>query len=169
MVALLRPKIRTQIEQAVKQGIPVMAAGAMFGFSPKSVNNWLQLGSSLDKPPAPPKDKELAIELSDGDFVPGGQWHAHQLECMKLAASVAQHEGVLIGKLTTAMWKRAIGRQKIKDPDMMKFLFKHYGHVHGLVERKGTDKQAEAKDPTEHEADIVQFYIPDNGRGPSDN
>lgn len=166
MAVLLKQKVRKQIEKAVSQGVPVMAAAAAFGVRPAWVATWLALGNSFEKAPAPPTDTERDIEMADGSFIPPAEWHLHVKECLALANAVGQYEGVMLTKLTTKMWKRALHPKKA-DPDMMKFLFKHYGHVHRLTD-KAADMQSKSDNllGDEDEKNNVVFLLPDNGRGP---
>lgn len=165
------------------RGASARAAAATVGVTPRTLNNWLALGSSLEQPRPVPTNRDNAIEMPGGGSVTEMDWWAHEYACWTLARLAITSEGQRVAELMGSMWEQAsahtvldIKGKKVVvpgDSGMQMFLFKHYKHVHGLNEKSeeppATRKQGQdagsVMDMGEN-AEKVVFIIPDNGRGP---
>lgn len=166
---MLSPKVRALLERMVSAGVPPMVAGSTYGILPKTISSWLREGmryldEGLKTPAQLAKTDDMYhpdqdLDLGAGIHTTRGGYYKHQKECLALARTVVKCEGALVKGLVGRMWQASVG-----NTDMMKFLFKHYSHVHGLVEPKqGVEVKA-----TDEKGSLtsggLMLYLPHNGR-----
>ncbi len=162
---LLRTKVRHLLEKGVKEGIPPAAAGACMGIAPRHIQLYMACGMRcMDERPVKPEKPEEMTEFPGKRFIKNSDWYAHELECLAFARMVMSCEGMMVGKLVKRMWKNSA-----KNPEMMKFLFKHYSHVHALAESKsGASIEIKSGDGDDLGSNApsggLLLYLPHNGR-----
>lgn len=160
---LLNDTARSSLEKYVSKGVPVCAAGGILGYVPKTIQAWMHLGISLmHNPPSKPGSKDTPnVMYFDGADMPYKLWYNHATNCIALAAHTMGLEGKLVGGLVRRLWKAAKA-----DTDVMKFLFKQYGHVHTLGEEN--KQTVTVQGPNDEDGvptkPTLVLYLPHNGR-----
>lgn len=184
MAIFLNSALLVRIGTAIKRGVPARVAAGAHGVPPRTLQKWLALGAAMEKPKPPPAPDAGAklLEVEGSGPITEAEWWAHEFACWSLAGIVLKWECNRVGTMMASMWDAAAPR-KVRgldggmvevpaDAEMQRFLFKHYGHVHGLIEKPGaaraSDKGANPSDPTAEDAEAaaVVICVPDNGRGP---
>ncbi len=161
MDGLLRKNVRLQIEALVRQGVPPVTAGGIFGYRPATVAEWMRTGMSVAPLVKPDKPKEM-IEMCKGWEVTLQAWHEHKIECRKLADVVCKSEGALVAKLARTLWKASTG--KLADLATSRFMFTKYVHAHGVAEPAKRAKDDDSEGDDKDGDDVVTITLPDNGR-----
>jgi len=161
MDGLLRKNVRLRIESLVKQGVPPVAAGGIFGYRPATMSEWMRTGMYPMPPVKPDKPKDM-IEIAKGWEVTLQAWYEHKIECRLLADCVCKSEGAFVAKLARTLWKASTGH--MADLATSRFMFNKFVHAHGVAEpaarAKGEDSDGDDKDGSE----TVTITLPDNGR-----
>lgn len=161
-----------RIADAVRRGVPARVAASALGINGKTFQKWTETGSKFLIPPPPPANKEKFIEVGPGEHITEGDLWAHEFACYTLVNEVLVAEATKVSDLIETMWAGALGvrnkaGKRVKfNPDMQKFLFKAYGHVHGLSDKAPALPGSGDAAPDADTAEKVQIYVPDNGRGP---
>lgn len=181
MLVLMKYELLKGLGGLMERGVSIRAAACASGVAPRTLNVWLALGNSLEQPRPPPVEQSKLIEVPGGGSVTEGQWWQHEFLCFTLARMVTRLEGARVAKLMEHMWDEASPkRTKMPDgtvvsnpgnPGMQMFLFKHYRHVHGMLEKEEAPARARTvggsvEDTLPDTSEKVVFVIPDNGRGP---
>ncbi len=158
---LLARKTRAAIEALVKQGVPPVTAGMIYGIPKDKMLGFIRNGMSEAPNTAPPDPKKMI--LTDNKWVKytAGELHQHDLECRALARCICKSEGTLVSKLARKLWGLSTG--KFCDAATARFMFKQYTHAHGIS--APSDKAASGEeDPDKDPEENVQIILPDNGR-----
>jgi hypothetical protein len=156
---LLTANTRALLEKGIRLGLPPLAIAHQYGIAHRVMSGWLETGMRyLSKKPVRPSEASKQQECSGGVYYTLGELYKHDLECMALARLVCAVEGTMVSNLVKRMWACSRG-----NTDMMKFLFKQYGHVHGLKELPASVKVAEPGDEEPTSGGLV-LYLPHNDR-----
>ncbi len=159
-IPLLTEPVLLSMEKAVKSGVPVVAAGGMLGFTPKTVQAWMALGMQYTEKDPKKYGSNVTCGFA-GQDLDAKTWHKLAKCCSALARTVLRVEGTLIGNLVRRLWLDS----KI-NPDTMKFLFKQYTHAHGIREREEQKIVVQGPDDADGNPTTpgIVLYLPHNGR-----
>jgi hypothetical protein len=160
---LLTPKLAADLVALVAKGAPLRVAGAVHGINARTIAAWQATAAeAVETPPQRPVAGALDVEVYPGQYVPAGQAYVHAVQCRDLADKVGRLEAKRVSALCAALWRKAK-----REPDVMKFMFKHTADLHGMREASRVaagDEDAPAAGAPVGGDEAVVIHLPDNGR-----